>query len=126
MENAYLCIMINNYHSDIMEILLPCGRQGMRLHRIVKRVCNSHADLFQRGPDYEDVYRCIALYLWKQSHRRESPFCRNSYGVYAVKPDIAVQLDLFWDLSPLKDRPSSHTSPLPNPSLQLELFPDFC
>jgi hypothetical protein len=38
------------------------------------------------------------MFLWKQSQKRESPFKHNSYGVYAIKPDVAVQLDLFWDM----------------------------
>ncbi len=90
--------MINAYHRDIMEILLSCGKEGMKLCRIASKVYNMHASLFNRDLDYEALRRSIGIYLWRQAKRRESPFRRNAYGVYSIKPDIAVQLDLFWNL----------------------------
>ena len=48
--------------------------------------------------DSKKVLRGQVVYLWKQSQKRESPFIHNTYGVYAIKPDMAVQLDLFWDM----------------------------
>ena len=90
--------MKNIYHRDIMEILLPQGSDGMRLYKIVRRIYNMHVDLFERNLDYVDLRKMISSHMWKQSRRHDSPFVRNQYGVYAIRPDLAVQLDLFWDL----------------------------
>ncbi len=90
--------MNNAYHRDIMEILLSCGKEGMKLCRIASKVYNKHASLFDRDLDYVSLHRSLGMYLWRQSRHRESPFRRNAYGVYSIKPDVAVQLDLFWNL----------------------------
>ena len=54
--------------------------------------------MFNKGVRYEDIYKVIGQFLWKQSQKKESPIKHNAYGIYAIKPDIAVQLDLFWDM----------------------------
>lgn len=90
--------MKNIYHSDIMSLLIMQGGEGMRLCTIARRVYNKHVDLFNSNLDYTDLRLKITSYLWSQSKRKDSPFIRIGYGIYAVKPDIAVQLDLFWDM----------------------------
>jgi len=90
--------MNNIYYRDIIELLLPHGKEGLKLSQIVKHIYNLHVDLFDNSIKYEDIYKAVGLFLWKQSQKRESPFKHNSYGVYAIKQDIAVQLDLFWDI----------------------------
>lgn len=86
-----------------MEILLSCGKEGMRLCHIASKVYNKHASLFNRDLDYEALRRSMGIYLWRQSRRPESPFRRNGYGIYSIKPDIAVQLDLFWNYEENQD-----------------------
>lgn len=86
------------YYRDIIELLLPHGKEGLRLSLIVRQIYNKHADLFDDTIKYEDIYKDVGLFLWKQSQKRESPFIHNAYGIYAIKPDFAVQLDMFWDL----------------------------
>lgn len=89
--------MKNIYHSDIVNLLIREGTDGMRLRAIARRVYNLHASLFNTELSYT-VLRCqITSYLWKQSRRRDSPFCRVGYGTYAIRSSVAVQLDLFWD-----------------------------
>ena len=97
-KNDYLCNMNNIYYRDIIELLLPHGQDGLKLSCIVRHLYNLHADLFNDSIRYEDIYKSVGKFLWKQSLKRESPFRHNSYGVYAIKPDVAVQLDLFWDM----------------------------
>ena len=89
--------MKNVYHSDIVNLLIRQGREGMRLRHIVQRVYNMHVDLFGRKLDYYDLHSQLSKYLWRQSRRPGTPFQRIAYGRNAIKSDFAVQLDLFWD-----------------------------
>lgn len=89
--------MYNIYHRDIVNLLLPCGREGMKACNIARRIYNKYADFFDDGVSYDNIHKSIGVYLWKMCQKRESIFYRNSYGVYSIKPDMAVQLDLFWD-----------------------------
>ena len=116
--------MKNVYHRDIIEILLECGRDGLRIKNIARRIYNRHADFFVSDIDYGEIRDSVGRYLWEQSHHAESPFVRTRYGTYAIKPDFAIQLDLFLDFSPRREQ-------TPQPSLagehgprhiQLELF----
>lgn len=117
--------MNNAYHRDIMEILLACGGNGLKLHRISKKIYNRHADLFADDVNYDALYNSVRFYLWKQSKRRESPIMRNSFGVYAIKPDAAIQLDLFWDQKHQenRDEEETHSEEDKGPQhIQMELF----
>lgn len=91
--------MNNIYYRDIIELLLPFGQEGLKLSCIVKHLYNQHVDMFNDSIRYEDIYKAVGQFLWKQSQKKESPFKHNAYGIYAIKPDVAVQLDLFWDIS---------------------------
>ena len=116
--------MNNIYYRDIIELLLPHGKGGLKLSQIVRHIYNQHVDLFDNSIRYEDIYKAVGLFLWKQSQKRESPFTHNSYGVYSIKPDIAVQLDLFWDMqieeqsATAEDESKNET----NKVIQMELF----
>ena len=114
--------MKNIYHRDIMEILLPQGSDGMRLYKIARRIYNMHADLFDCHLNYEDLRRMISNYMWRQSLRNDSPFIRNKYGVYAIRPDLAVQLDLFWDLRPVEQEEESHRKQEPSTYFDVSLY----
>lgn len=117
--------MNNSYHRDIMEILLECGSGGLKLHRISKKIYNRHADLFATDVNYEAMYSSIRSYLWKQSKRRESPFTRNTHGIYAIKPDVAIQLDLFWDNIVPSDEEDAEAETIKQEGpqyIQMELF----
>lgn len=114
--------MNNVYHRDIMEILLACGSNGMRLCRLARRIYNRHATLFDSSINYEDIHKSISTYLWKQSQRKESPFCHNSYGIYAIKSDMAIQLDLFWDIPKNEIKSKVEVKKDAPKHIQLELF----
>lgn len=94
--------MRNIYHSDIMNLLIRQGKEGMKVKLIAKKIYNMHVDLFNRSLDYTDLRHQLSMYLWRQSRQARSPFQRLGYGLYAVKPDLAVQLDLFWDAPEVK------------------------
>ena len=116
--------MINVYYRDIMEILLSCGKEGMKLCRIASKVYNKHASLFDSDLDYDSLHRSIGIYLWRQARHRESPFKRNAYGVYSIKPDVAVQLDLFWNLETSEiDETSNKSAEVKSSIQQLEFWP---
>lgn len=89
--------MRNVYHSDIINILLRQGQQGMRPCQLARRIYNMHSGLFAMDVNYPDIHRAISQYLWRESKRRGGPFVRVRYGVYAIKGDLAVQLDIFLD-----------------------------
>lgn len=117
--------MNNVYHRDIVEILLSCGKEGMKLRRIAGKVYNKHANLFDRDLDYGSLHRSLGMYLWRQARHRESPFRRNAYGVYSIKPDVAVQLDLFWNLEPQAEEEEKPNKPVQTENYvqQLEFWP---
>ena len=115
--------MNNIYHRDIIEILLECGREGLRIKNIARRIYNKHADFFVRDLDYSEIRDSVGRYLWEQSKRNESPFTRTRYGTYAIKPDFAIQLDLFLDFVYRTETHKEQTKPTANPHhIQLELF----
>lgn len=87
--------MTNIYHKEILEILMPCGAQGMKTRGIVRRIYNLHANFFAEENQYETIRRAVSQYLWKLSHKRYSPIQRLEHGVYAIKPGAAIQLELF-------------------------------
>ena len=115
--------MNNIYHRDIIEILLECGREGLRIKNIARRIYNRHVDFFVSDIDYSEIRDSVGRYLWEQSKRGESPFVRTRYGTYAIKADFAIQLDLFLDILPRNETNKEAAKPTPNPHhVQLELF----
>lgn len=89
--------MKNAYHSDIMQLLLMKGKEGMHVSQISRMVFNLHTNLFDRNLNYQELHQMLRMYLWRQSRTRRSPFVHVKYGYYAVKPDLAVQLDFCFD-----------------------------
>ena len=117
--------MNNIYHRDIIEILLECGREGLRIKNIARRIYNRHVDFFVADVNYSEIRGSIGRYLWEQSKRNESPFHRTRYGTYAIKADFAIQLDLFLDISPRNEARGELAKPTANPHhVQLELWGD--
>ena len=116
--------MNNIYYRDIIELLLPHGKEGLKLSLIVRYIYNQHVDMFNDSIKYEDIYKAVGSFLWKQSQKRETPFTHNSYGVYAIKPDVAVQLDLFWDLPAevMKEAVEEESRTDKSNVIQMELF----
>lgn len=107
------------YHRDIVDILLEAGNDGMRVCNIARNVYNRHADLFAADLVFERIHQAVSMYLWKESLRKGSLFMRKSYGVYAIKPAIAVQMDLFIDLPQDKE---DTPEPSRSNATQLEMF----
>lgn len=89
--------MQNVYHGEIMQLLLRCGRGGMRVADISRYVYNIHAGLFNSDLTFEALHQTLRCYLWRQSNIRRSPFRKVKYGVYAIKDDMALQLDFCFD-----------------------------
>jgi len=114
----------NIYHRDIIEILLAHGRDGLRIKNIARRIYNKHVDFFVSDIDYGELRNSVGRYLWEQARRMESPFVHTHYGTYAIKPDFAIQLDLFLDNAIRADiNKPEQTKPHPHPHhVQLELF----
>lgn len=115
--------MNNIYHRDIIEILIECGREGLRIKNIARRIYNKHVDFFVKDIDYSEIRDNVGRYLWEQSKRTESPFVRTRYGTYAIKPDFAIQLDLFLDFVSRVESHKEQVKPMSDSRhIQLELF----
>lgn len=89
--------MKNIYHRDIMQLLLLKGREGMHVSQLSRMIYNLHTNLFERNLNYNQLHQTIRFYMWRQSHMRRSPIMRIKYGYYAIKPDVAIQLDIHFD-----------------------------
>lgn len=112
--------MKDSYHREIVTILLEAGEDGMRSCNVARRLYNMHADLFASSLVYETLRTDVEQYLWRETKRRFTIFVRKAYGVYAIKPSIAVQLDLFIDL-PQEKEEAAVISSSPQ-AIQLDLF----
>ena len=100
--------MKNVYHSDIMQLLLQRGKEGLHVSQVSRMIYNLHNNFFDQSLNYNELHQNIRNYLWRQSQMRRSPFVHIQHGVYAIKADIAIQLDICFD-NPL----DMHTSDMP-------------
>jgi len=96
--------MKNAYHNDIMSMLIRCGSDGMNVRQLSRHLYNLHCGIFSADVVYERLYNQVRSYLWYQSRQRHSPFVRLRWGQYGIKQDIAVQMDLFIDISHEEER----------------------
>lgn len=97
-------MMTNAYHSDIVQILLRSGRGGMPVAEISRLIYNKHAGLFDEELTFDSIHQTLRCYLWRQIHYRHSAFRKVKYGVYAIKDEMALQMDIDFDnpLPPLE------------------------
>ena len=79
-------------------MLLRSGREGMNVRRLARQLFNLHTGIFSADLIYEQLYNQVRFYLYYQSRQRHSPFVHLRRGQYALKQDIAVQLDIFIDI----------------------------
>ncbi len=115
--------MKNEYHKDIVDILLNCGQEGMKVKNIARHIYNMHYGLFATNVVFDNIYNQIRFYLCRQVCLKRAPFMRTRWGYYTIKPDYAIQLDFTLDLlkeepagKASKNKPTEHT-------VQLSLFP---
>ena len=97
--------MKNAYHNDLMDMLLRSGREGMNVRRLARQLYNLHSGIFASDVVYEVLYSQVRHYLYYQSQQRYTPFLHLRRGQYALRPDIAVQMDLFIDMPREEERP---------------------
>ena len=114
--------MKNEYHKNLIDLLLACGRTGMPVREIARHVYNEHYGLFAQDVVFERVYKQIRNYLWSQSHQKHSPFLRLGRGFYAMKQDMAVQLDFVSELYQAEEKEESPVPQTEDESRQLSLF----
>ena len=98
--------MKNIYHTDIMDMLLRSGREGMGLRQLARQLYNLHNGIFAHDVVYPQLYNQVRRYLWYQSRQRHSPFIHLRWGRYGLKQDIAVQLDIFIDMPKEEEKPT--------------------
>ncbi len=112
--------MKNAYHTDIMDMLLHSGREGMNVRHLSRQLYNLHSGIFSHDVIYEPLYEQVRHYLYYQSRQRHSPFLHLRRGQYALRQDVAVQMDLFIDMPKDEERPSKPSKR--DESRQLMLF----
>lgn len=95
-------MMTNAYHSEIVQILLKCGQEGLPVAEISRFVYNKHADIFNEELTFDSIHQTLRCYMWRQIHYRHSVFRKVKYGVYALKDEAALQMDFDFD-NPLPD-----------------------
>lgn len=100
-------MMTNAYHSEIVQILLRCGREGLPVAEISRCIYNKHADIFNRELTFDSIHQTLRCYMWRQIHYRHSIFRKVRYGVYALKQEAALQMEFDFD------------NTLPEPPLEL-------
>ena len=113
--------MKNHYHNDIMDLLLQSGREGMNVRQLSRSIYNLHCSIFSSDVVYSKLYNQIRFYLYYQSQQRHSPFLHLRRGQYALKQDVAVQLDIFID-APRDDEERPIKTVKRDESRQLLLF----
>lgn len=115
--------MKNIYHHELMVMLMRNGNEGMNVRQMARNLYNSHAGLFDNDIVFENIYSQVRSYMWRQSTIRQSPITWLRRGQYAMRPESAVQLDLFIDatydtvLSPIMEQPQEEKQT----AVQLEL-----
>lgn len=121
--------MKDTYHRDIVQILLESGERGMKPCTVARRLFNIYVDLFCNNLSYERMRREVEVYLWRESKRRTSVFIHKSYGLYAIRPALAIQLDLFVDYMSTDDdvdvKKAESASTDFAKVIQLDLFEDY-
>lgn len=87
--------MKNEYHHDILEILLSVGPQGLQVRYIALQIYNRRTGLFCEPIDFNKLYDSVRFYLWSQTQRPSSPFMHGaSKGTYCLKPWVGRQMHL--------------------------------
>lgn len=79
-------------------MLLRSGKEGMNVRHLSRQLYNLHSGIFSSDVVYERLYNQVRYYLYYQSHQHHSPFLHLRRGQYALKQDVAVQLDIFIDI----------------------------
>lgn len=97
------------------------GKEGMHVSQLTRMVFNLHVNFFDQQLNYRKLHNYIRFYLWRQSNMRRSPFKRIRYGYYALKSDIAVQLDIPFDDSYIDEEPTTQPEVPVHKIEQLEL-----
>lgn len=123
-NNSRTTPMKNVYHREIMEALLPCGADGMRICNLARKIYNQHTNLFVCDINYHELYKCISRYLWAQSQLHRSPFKHCKRGYYAIKSNVAVQLDIFIHI-PTEEHTSTHAKEVRKSANTTQLTFDF-
>ncbi|MCD8305017.1 MAG: hypothetical protein LUC86_09385 [Prevotellaceae bacterium] len=86
--------MNNEYHRDIIELLMESGKRGMKVKDIARHIYNRHCGFFAPEVVFDKIYMQVRFYLCRQVSGGRSPFWRRRWGYYAIRPDFARQLTL--------------------------------
>ena len=89
-----------DYERDILNILKEAGTEGLCVHKIARHVFNTHNSFFGTLC-FEDVYRYVKQYLYKNSKTRSSIIektgVRGFYRLNVTSGDRGQRMFLFED-----------------------------
>lgn len=90
--------MNNLYYNQMVELLLA-HPDGIRVGHLSRAIYNENCDLFTPNASglFRDIHQQVYQYLWREQRKRQSPFLRLRWGVYALRPHFVMQLELCFD-----------------------------
>ena len=88
--------MNNVYYKQTIQLLI--GKpEGMKLCNIASNLYNMNNTLFSSNNLYDEIYKELRRFLWRQSKQKQSPFMSCRWGYYGIKKSVAVQFELPFD-----------------------------
>lgn len=90
--------MKKQYYDQMIEILLQKPK-GLRLSAIATNIYNMNAGLFSSPELYDDIYRVVKQFLYRESKKKKSVIVHvpDKWGYYAIRKGMTRQLKIQFD-----------------------------
>lgn len=77
------------FEPNLQKLLTEAGKDGLRIHHIVRNICNMEPQLFGEGHTYEEAWKEIYQFLRREDKREDSPYhyVKNKRGYFAFNSD---------------------------------------
>jgi len=62
------------FEKNLQKVLLEVGREGLRINKIVRNICNMEPSLFGTVHPYEEAWKEIYQFLRSESAKPYSPY----------------------------------------------------
>ena len=87
---------MKNLHYNYMVEELINNPDGLKVKAIARSIYNSEVTLFDidAAKKIKIIHNSVQRFLWMQSRKKQSPFERKKWGLYALKKGFVYQLEL--------------------------------
>ena len=112
------------YDEQIITILARAGKRGMSVKKISMQLYNLNCTLFST-PDFDEIHKCVQQFLFRNSKKSQSLFCREAWGQYKLNPNSARAQQLvlkFAETHEEKEEEKEDDSRNTAPDMSLSLF----